>query len=418
MEYYNFSNLTNSSGTVYPCDLPPDFPPSLNIHPSINYIQGAIALLTGIIGFFLNLFVFVMILKYRALHRRLMFIAVHIVTIELLYSLLVTIAIFISSVTRMWVLGDVLCNFFGIVNDGFAIFRFTMTFIQTLDRCITVFFPFFYAKHSKKILIILLFVVYLITFLRVILPITRIMSCYVYVSTNKICTAFSSCSTGCYYFVLVSIIVIICFGAILPFILYMILFTKAYLVRRKIKATAGIVNHQGHAAGWRIKLCSRRNAIHPSSVDVPPSGGSEAYEEGKACEESEAVEAPHHGRVDQRNAIHPSSIEAPSNQEDINPDQPPQKPKVPPPPKTNVTITMFILLLSVVGCTFPAFTLYFVQVITLRRNGPFFITIMLLGRTSFNSIPVCDAIAIIRDKQFRETAGPVIKKILIKLKMK
>ena len=326
----------NSTDYDYPCGLPPDFPPSLGIPPAVNYIQAGIALVTGIIGLLLNIFILFIIIKYRSLHQRLMYIAIQIAIIEIAYSLLVPPAIFVSGIARDWLLGDAMCNILGVVNDGFAWFRFMMTFILTLDRFISVFLPFFYEKHSKSIIISLLSLVYFTTFFRVILPVKGIMGCYVYVSSNKICTAFSNCSFECYYFVLVSIVLIVFIGSFLPLAMYMVIFYKAY----------------------RLRKATRR--IAPQNLAAE----SQRKNETKILKES-----------------------------------------------FQVSVTMFILLMSVIGCTSPAFILYAVQFLTNITHGAFFSVVMLVGRTSFNSIPVVDAIAIMRDKEFRVAVKKLIASI-------
>ena len=67
--------------------------------------------------------------------------------------------------------------------------------------------------------------------------------------------------------------------------------------------------------------------------------------------------------------------------------------------RTNVT--MFILLMSVVGCTAPAFLLYGIQFLYLEPEPVLFIVNMLVGRTFFNLLPVIDGIAIMRHREFR-----------------
>ncbi|XP_011402977.1 PREDICTED: melanopsin-B-like isoform X2 [Amphimedon queenslandica] len=344
----------------YTCGLPPDFPPSLNIPPAISYVQASIALVTGIVGLLLNAFILIIIIKYRSLHQRLMYIAIQIIVVEIAYSLLVPPAIFVSGIARDWLLGEAMCNILGIINDGFAYFRFMMTFILTLDRFVSVFFPFVYERNSKKILIILLIMVYFTTFLRVILPLKGVMGCYTYVPTNKICTAYSDCSTGCYYFVLASVVTIVLIGAIIPFCMYMILFYKAYKVR-KISSQA-VTTHSPSPSFSSIATVQVNMSTIKGSL---PRG-----RESSICE---------HDLEKSRKSI--------SGDENFQ-----------------VTLTMFILLMSVIGCTSPAFVLYIVQFISLHNNSAFFIVIMLLGRTSFNSIPIFDAIAIMRDKQFRSSA--------------
>ena len=337
----NYSTESN-----YSCGLPPDFPPSFGIPPAVSYIQAGITLVIGIIGLLLNIFILFITIKYRSLHRT-MYIAIQIVCGEITYSLLVPPAIFVSGIARDWLLGDAMCIILGAVNDGFAYFRFMMTFILTLDRFISVLFPFFYERHSKKISLILLSLVYLTTIIRALIPIEGLLGCYVYVGANKICTAYPGCSLGCYYLVVLTFILTIFCGAVLSFFMYMIIFCKAFKIRR----------------------AQRR--IVPQEV-VPPEAAPES--------QGESDSKPH------------------------------VKPKAPK-KEFHVTITIFILLMSVIGCTSPAIFLYAVQSFVNPRHGAFFIVVMLVGRTSFNSIPVVDAIAILRNKEFRETVKKLIRSI-------
>ena len=351
----NNSSIDDSS---YPCGLPPDFPPSLDIPVAVNYVQAGIALTTGIIGFTLNVFVLFLIVKYRSLHQRLMYIAIQIAIIEIAYSLLIPPAIFVSGIAREWLLGDVMCNILGVFNDGFAYFRFMMTFILTLDQFVSIFSPFFYNRNSKKILFSLLGLVYSTTFFRVVLPIKGVMGCYTYVSTNKICTAYSGCSLGCYYFVLVSITLIILIGAIIPLLMYGILFYKAHKMRKAMPTNMYELNAASQS----------KSAVYPeTSCHLSTSAD---FVEDNTKQNRHSYTLPHK-KLSKDNL--------------------------------RVTITMFMLLMSVVGCTSPAFVLYMVQFLSLHDQKIFFILIMLLGRTSFNSIPVVDAITIMRDQEFRKS---------------
>ena len=69
-------------------------------------------------------------------------------------------------------------------------------------------------------------------------------------------------------------------------------------------------------------------------------------------------------------------------------------------------VTISILLVSIVGTT-PAFTLYMASIFYRRVNLVLFIVNMLVGRTSFNIIPLLDAIAFCRHHD--------IKKITLKV---
>lgn len=69
--------------------------------------------------------------------------------------------------------------------------------------------------------------------------------------------------------------------------------------------------------------------------------------------------------------------------------------------RVRVLVTMFILLMSVIGCTLPAFSLYGIQFLYLRPEPVLLIVNMMVGRTFFNLIPIIDSLAIMRHLEFR-----------------
>ena len=68
---------------------------------------------------------------------------------------------------------------------------------------------------------------------------------------------------------------------------------------------------------------------------------------------------------------------------------------------TRTNVTMFILLMSVVGCTTPAWSLYVIQFLFTEPEPVLFMVNMLVGRTFFNLIPIIDALAIIRHRDVK-----------------
>ena len=261
------TTLTNDS---FRCGLPPYFPPSLNIPEIINYVQACIALILGVIGFSLNLFILFMITAYKSLHQRLMYLALHIVIIDLVYTVTIPPVIFTSGVSGEWLLGLVMCNILGMIHDFFVLFRFSMTLILTLERFISVFWPFFYRRNSRKIILTLLPVVFIVSILRVVIPSAGIFDCFLYVPTQKTCTAFSGCSTECFYFIVVSSLVIVTFTMILPFVLYIVLFCKTRSVKRRSRSVIGSVvassiltsslRMNGEAVNGKLRVPSRGSA--------------------------------------------------------------------------------------------------------------------------------------------------------------
>jgi hypothetical protein len=406
-----FIDNSNSSFVASACNISEDFHPSLNIPVAINYVQGGIALVLGIIGFLLNAMILIMIIKYRSLKHRLMFIAVQIVIIELIYTFFIPPVILVSSIYREWIFGVPLCNIFGVINDGFAMLRFMMTLVLTLDRFISVFFPFTYLKHAKKMLAVMISIVYLLVFIRVILPLTGILSCYQYIPSNKICTAASSCSNACFGTVLFFIVLIIVFGSFVPLGLYVLLFWKAY--RFKKKHTAHFNRDSKLTLSNSDKGQQTENQIELKTITI-------AVTDHDSFSRSSVVEEPASPDKCDNNVTIVPVMSAEVNQQDLTKSKRESKDFSSSGRKKSilsskkfqhnvqVNVTMFMLLLSVIGSSAPAFTLYFIQFIVLEflgaeEIGLFFIFVMLVGRTSFNAIPIVDALTIMRDREFRKS---------------
>jgi hypothetical protein len=70
--------------------------------------------------------------------------------------------------------------------------------------------------------------------------------------------------------------------------------------------------------------------------------------------------------------------------------------------RRNVLITVFLLVVSIVGGTTPATTFYVISQFYRAANATIFITNMLIGRTFFNLIPVFDAIVFLRIQDIRK----------------
>ena len=369
---------TNDSNiSMFPCGLPPYFPPSLNIHPAISYVQVAIALIMGFTGFFLNLFILVMIIKYKRLHNRLMYLAVQITAVDLLYTMAIPPVIFTSGVAGTWLLGMAACNILGMIHDGFVMFRFLMTLILTLDRFVSVFWPFFHLKRFTFPLCVLISMVYLLSIARVIIPLKGILGCYLYVPTLKACTVFSGCSKPCFWLVVTHSIIVLSFGMFLPLLLYVILFCKTKSVsrsRRRRRCTTSMPS----------KFTILTSKIGTELPMEPLHIKGQYPQKENARRTASAASIVDNGGISR--SRHTSQ-------------------------NTRVNVTMFILLMSVIGSTTPAFTLYFIQFSTLGTSPVLFIVNMLVGRTFFNFIPIMDSIAIMRLRAFKLSVNELKKSI-------
>ena len=412
--------MTNTSASSYRCDIPPFFPPALNIPQAINYIQATIAITAGLIGCLLNMLLLFMIIKYKSLHQRLMYLALQIVLVDLLYTVTIPPVIFTSGITGEYQFGDFMCNILGFIHDFFAIFRFTMTLMLALDRFISVFCPFFYMRNSFHLICVLLVIVYIVSFVRVILPLSGIMGCFLYVHTQKTCTAFSGCSDGCFILIVCSSLFIVSFGMISPLILYIILFCKTRSLKKRTKlgsigpiipslttcSTAvacstnikdknlSVFNSMG-SDELGIELASfKKNSKNLNDMCLGDTGtGLELQpndsEHSSSSEESMRVEP---------------EYQQPTNVASLSEEKQGQKKKhisVLSGTNTRTNVTMFILLMSVVGCTTPAWSLYGIQFLYLEPEPVLFMVNMLVGRTFFNLIPIIDALAIMRHRDVK-----------------
>ena len=504
----------NATLEVYPCDLPPVFPPSLNIPPSIDYIQAVVALVLGVTGFLLNLFILLMVSCYKILHQRIMYLALQIVIIDIIYTLTISPVSFVSGVSRAWLFGDVMCNIFGIIHDFFAMFRFTTTLVLTLDRFISVFWPFFYSRKSSHFVLTLGGVMYVVSTLRGLLPVTGIMGCYVYIPAQKTCTAYSGCSDGCFGFVAGATSIVVIFGALIPFGLYAVLFYKIRRIKRQytpplgtssfgdysekkvgdISPNPGIIEAK-NGSSFDARACTppvdkprldsapaafgSRLSFVPitgmecgiSTYSIPAEVGSvrsdvgsndpsncdvclqhkTGFTENQSVEADETVSSDISGHQKASNGISGdffTKSQTPSSQNTTcltsnnthiastveerrhDPASALMSPiTIPVPadgdhrlksrterPNVRANVTMFILLMSVIGCTAPAFVLYTVQQFLLKPAPALFIVNMLVGRTFFNLLPVVDSFAIMRHQEFRMASNKLLGAIKRKLR--
>ena len=212
----------------------------------------------------------------------------------------------------------------------FAIFRFSMTFVITIDRFLCIFGPYFYARHGGKLAWLLSGLMWVISLVRIIVPLYGILDCYYYIPTFKTCTVYTGCSYECESFAAVSISFIVFSGVVLPLCLYVAIFIKVKNVTKQ------------HQIGHNNSANLRSNI---------------QYAFVKKLQRSKAL------------------------------------------------VTVMLLLISIVGGTTPAFTLYIVSIFYREPNAVLFIVNMMIGRTFFNLIPVFDAIAFSRHGDIRKISA-------------
>lgn len=242
----------SGSGEVQPdsnisihCDLPASFPPGLGIPDVINKIQAAIAIITALVGLPMTLYLLVIIIKFKLHNNRPFFLYLQILVVQIAYYLVIPLTILISGIVGHWVFGEGICNVNSVIHDTYAMFRFSMMFALTFDRFLYIFLPFSYSKYGGKVIWLILCLIWVLSLIRVILPLHGIMNCFAYIPSFKTCTLSSQCSEECKYFGAASITFIVSAGVVLPLIMYIGIFIKARRIMKRKNTNQDSVSTSG-----------------------------------------------------------------------------------------------------------------------------------------------------------------------------
>ena len=127
-----------------------------SIHPAYTIIQACIAMTIIVIGMPLNLVLIASLIKFRHLMDEAFILCVSIFTANFVVSLALGSTSFLSSITRSWPLGYAGCQVFGFLVYWAVVARWITLGMLSIDRFCRVFFPFWYTRHSKKVLMTLL----------------------------------------------------------------------------------------------------------------------------------------------------------------------------------------------------------------------------------------------------------------------
>ena len=133
-------------------------------------------------------------------------------------------------------LGPSWCSLLGFVQILFLTLRYTTMFLLSFDRFNMVFFPFSYPSRGKKIMLPLTVIVWLISLLFATIPLS--FQCFGFSKATGFCGLSVFCSTTCAHWRYVQDSVAYFVGALVPFILYSLMFWKARQLNKSAAATA------------------------------------------------------------------------------------------------------------------------------------------------------------------------------------
>ena len=323
-----------TNGCIVPTRLPD------TIHPAVEYVQASIVFITMILALLMNGFVVILIARNKVLHKMAFFLALQLIVAHLVYSVTVLPFVFVTAVLREWRLGLVMCQLLGSIHDTVITSRYLLTLVLTIDRVISVFYPFFHLRHGGKVSICNSFIAWVLSLTRSITSLEGVLSCTKYMPIFKMCSGAPFCSEVCQVHILFFSTILAAFGVVIPFLLYLVLFSKAKIIR--------------------YRFINQMQQVSPS---LPPSNN---------------VLKP----------VHSNTCSATTKTDEHN---------------HRATWTFVILTAVIIGCALPPYILYTVQN-NLPGSSPPALTILqiIVGRTLVHFLTVADPIVILRNRDIRE----------------
>jgi len=182
----------------------------------------------------LNGFLIFLIVVAKSLHRSVYFLALQLAVVDIVITLVITPVTIISAFAGEWILGPELCSLTLFIQHILRHGRYWLMFIFVCNRFISVFYPFFYHKHERKMVVIFSLLAWSITFLFAILPI--ILDCEEFSRIAWYCTGGNGCTDKfkCQNSRLVTTLITNIMGSLVPVIMYIVLFAKAKVIQRTL----------------------------------------------------------------------------------------------------------------------------------------------------------------------------------------
>ena len=312
------------------------------IPPAVDYVQATTVLITMILAITMNGFVIFLVARYKVLHQMAFYLALQIIVAHLIFSVTVLPFIFVTAILREWRLGLVMCQLLGSIHDIIITSRYLLTFVLTMDRVISVFYPFFYLRHGGKVSICNSVIAWTLSLARSITSLEGVMSCTKYLPIFKMCSGAPFCSESCRIHILIFSAILATFGVVIPFLLYIALFFKAKIIRYRFKNSI--------------------QTQQDSSSSVPSNDG-----------------------------MNPAQVQSQSSSRKTNQHN------------HRATWTFVILTAVIIGCSLPPYILYTVEN-NIPGTSPPVLTILqiIVGRTLVHCLAVADPIVILRNRDVRD----------------
>ena len=153
----------------------------------VYYIAGCF------LGTSLNLFLIVLVIKFKKLHRVDFFLTLQIVFADLILSAILLPISTTNAIARRWIFNPGFCHFAGFLGFLVLEIRSSFLFILTLDRLCNVFFPLRYPRIQTRVTTVLSLSTWTLSVMVPIVPLHGLFDCYSYAPNIHGCSLGRAC---------------------------------------------------------------------------------------------------------------------------------------------------------------------------------------------------------------------------------
>ena len=268
MDNYTFRMLDNdTAASDLTCEeLQVEFgsplPLPLNVATVLRYVQAVYYLIYFILGVLLNVFVTVLILRYKKLRNVTFILALQVCVGDMINSAIVFPTSAVNAVVGHYVFTG-LCSTFGFIAFFLGIARFYLMFVLVLDRFCTVFLPFWYQRHRIKVVLPFSIGAWMSAFTVALVPVRGLLDCYEVVRNSWGCFPGAGClhQRECFAYRWIAYTSSNASGAV-SLVMYLILFHKARKLRNRVAVAnpSDAANETEERAATARKMKQERKA--------------------------------------------------------------------------------------------------------------------------------------------------------------
>ena len=194
---------------------------------------------TLIAGTVLNIFVLFLVIRYKKLHTLTFGISLQIVVLDFIQLYGAIIFRLVTVITDTWVFGIALCVISGCIFHTVYNARAFLMCVFVIDRFLSIFAPYFYPRHSKKLTISLCVTFCVIVCLLQLLLLPGLFDCYSFSPTQGLCML-RGCSYFCTVFGRVYLYLVLVPTTLIPVVLYIWLYCKVKRIKQRDKVVDSV----------------------------------------------------------------------------------------------------------------------------------------------------------------------------------